>query len=604
VARLATGVSIAQARSEVEQLGRQIHEAHISRFAAADAGPWGATLRPLDAIRFDPVMGRSAMALTAAVALVLLLACANLAGLLLARATSRTREIAVRFALGATRGQVLRQMLTDGAVLAVLGGAAGLTAAAIGIETLRRQWTAGATAMGRVEGLTLLGMDAIRLDGTVLLFSAAVTLATAALVGLMPALRSSRADLTRDLKTGSASAEETTRWLRLGLRDGLVAGEIALAMVLLAGAGLLLRSLDRLLSVDVGIASDQVVTLRYALPAADRSRDSTAAFHGAVIDRIGAVPGVSAAAIGNCPPLAGGCNGSIIWFRDRPEVPEGTEPGIGVHFVSPDYASALGIRVLQGRWFSRDDRLESPKVVVINETAARKYWPDENPIGKPIGIGMGGFADRAEVVGVVSDVRFGTVEEEPVPDAFISYLQSPRSTGMLFVRSAAPPAALLPVVRAALRDVDRQIAVYDERPMAERVRLATIRQRFTGGVLSTFAIAALGLAAIGLYGLISWEVGRRTREIGIRMALGAHSRAILGLVAGRAALLAGIGLGIGLALSLGLNRLLQSLLFGIESTDPATYAAVSALLLAVVAAATLVPARRAVRVDPAAATRE
>jgi predicted permease len=312
---------------------------------------------------------------------------------------------------------------------------------------------------------------------------------------------------------------------------------------------------------------------------------------------------VERAAIGNCPPLAGGCNGTVIWFRDRPPVPEGTEPSIGVHHVSPEWFATLGVPLLRGRVFTDADRIGTPKVVVINQTAARRFWPNEDPIGKPVAVGQGGFHDRAEVIGIVGDVRFGTAVDRPQPDVFLSYLQSPRSTAMLFLRAATSAPAVVGGVRELVRALDPSMPIYEVRSMSDRVRRATVRERFTSGVLTGFAGMALLLATIGVYALIAHEVARRTREIGIRMTLGADPGAILTLVLRRGAVLAGVGLVIGLGAALGLARLLRALLFQVEPSDPGTYLTVGLVLGVAALLATLAPALRATRVHPMEAIR-
>jgi predicted permease len=455
-----------------------------------------------------------------------------------------------------------------------------------------------------VSGLTHFGMSAIQLDNAVVLFTVALAVLTALLIGLLPALQATRPNLTLGLKEGGSGTGPRRGWSRLGLRDSLVVGEIALAVVLLAGAGLMLRSLSGLVTVETGVDPRGVTTIRLAIPPGVPNADSSSAYYTTILQRVAAVPGVESVSIGNCPPLSGGCNGTIIWFRDRPEVPQGTEPPIGVQFVSPDWFATLGVRLVRGRLFTEADRPGTPKVILINEAAAKKFWPNEDPIGKPVGIGQGGFHDRVEVVGIVSDVRFDTAQDAQIePDAYISYLQSPRGSAILFIRSRLGTNEIAPSVRAAIREVDRGIPVYDIRSLSERVRLATVRERFTGGVLTAFAAAALAIAGIGIYALIAWEIGRRTREIGIRMALGAEARSILALVVHRGVILLTLGLGIGLGLSFGLTRLMQAMLFGVEPTDPVTYVGLAILLIVTGTAATLIPARRATRVNPVEAIR-
>ena len=595
VGRLKPGVTLAQAKAETEVLGGVVDAAHKEKSEMGSKGAWGAIARPLEASRIDPAIGRSITALGVAVALVLLLACVNLAGLLLARATARRREIAVRLALGARRNQVVKQLFVESTLMALIGGAAGIGLAFLGVGALRSFWTFAGGSLGGGPELTWVGMNAIRLDPVVLGFAIAITVVTALLVGLLPALHASREDVAPALKDAEAGPR---RGLVLPAGDLLVVAEIALAAVLLAGSGLMLKSLGRLLSQDTGIDARGVLSLRMAIPPSEFQPDSASLFYRQVLDQVAQVPGVSSAAVGNCPPLNGGCNGTIIWFRDRPPVPEGTEPQVGVHFVSPGWFATLGVPLVAGRTFTDADIRGGPKVVVVNQAAAKKFWPNENPVGRIVAVGQGGFHERAEVIGVVGDVRFGTADEAPKPDVFISYLQSPRVNSIIYVKAGAAGAAVAPRIRELIRGLNPELPIFEIRGMEERVQLATVRQRFTSGVLTVFGGCALLLAIVGTYALIAWEVTRRTREIGIRMTLGARGTNVLGLILRRGALLAGIGLAIGLGAALGATRMLRSILYDTQSGDPATFAGIAALLGASALLATLVPAWRATRIEP------
>lgn len=595
IGRLNPGVAFAQARAETEVLGGVVDAAHRPPAHAGPRGRWGAIARPLEASRIDPAIGRSITVLGVAVALVLLLACVNLAGLLLARATARRREIAVRLALGARRGQVVRQLLVESTLLALLGGLAGIGVAVFGVGALRSFWSFAGGALGGGPDLTWVGMNAIKLDPAAFTFALGITLVTALLVGLVPALHASREDVAPALKDSDATPKPRRL---LPVRDTLVVAEIALAAVVLAGSGLMLRSLGRLLSLDTGIEARNVLSVRMAMPPSALQPDSAVLFYAQVLDQVAQVPGVSSAALGNCPPLNGGCNGTLIWFRDRPAVPEGSEPAVGVHHVSPDWFATLGVPLISGRTFTSADRRGGPKVVVVNQAAAKKFWPNESAIGHIVAVGQGGFHDRAEVIGVVGDVRFGTADEAPRPDVFMSYLQAPRPSAIVYVKSTVPPAAMAPRIREVIHGLDASLPVYEVRPMEERVRLATVRQRFTSGVLTAFGATALLLAIVGTYALIAWEVTRRTREIGIRMTLGARGGNVLGLILRRGAFLAGIGLVIGLGAAVAATRLLSSILYDTNPGDPATFAGIAALLGASALVATLVPAWRATRIEP------
>lgn len=605
VARLAPDVTPARAVAEVSVLGARVEAAHPepNHFGAVGSGAkWGATARPLDATRMDPAIGRSLVVLEVAVGLVLLIACANLANLFLTRAASRKREIAVRMAVGAGRRHLVRQLLTESALVAFLGGVAGLGVSVIGVRGLSGLLAGLSDAIGsRLGGLSVIGLTNVRLDGTVVLFTLGVTALTALMVGLLPALRASRPDLTEALKEGGLQGVAGQRGV--GLRDGLVVAELTLAVVLLAGAGLMIRSLSALLAIDAGIDPSGVLSVRTAIPSPSYHPDSAVGFYAELMDRAASLPGVEAAALGNCPPLAGGCNGTVLWHRDRENPPAGSEPLVGVHHVSPDYFRVLGVPLVQGRVFSGADRRGGPKVVVINQTAARQFFPNEDPIGKPIAVGQGGFHDRAEIVGVVGDMRFGTIEQTPRPDVFIPYLQAPRAGALLYLRTAGSPEGLVGAVRGLIRELNPDLPVYDVRTMDERVGLATVRPRLTAWVLAIFAAAALLLAAVGVYGVIAWDVSQRTREIGVRMALGARPAEVLRMVFRRGLGLILAGLASGVVAALGATRLLRSLLYGVEPADPATFGAIVLVLGSAAAAAIWLPARRATRVDPVEAIR-
>ncbi len=601
VARLAPGIGFPAALAEVRTLAVQIDAAHPAPIANQE--PMGATAQPLAAIRTDPGVAQMVVILAVAVGLVLLIACVNLANLLLARALGRRRELAVCLAVGARRGDIVKTLLAESAILGLAGGILGLGLTWLGIRGLGTIWTGvGGTVSNLLGGLTAMGLASISLSPGVVGFLVAVSVLTAVLVGLIPALRASRPELTEALH-GAPAATGVGR-ARLSLRDGLVAAQLALAVTLLVGAGLMIRSMGNLLSTDAGVVPDQVASARIAIAPDGYDPDSAVVFYASLLERVRALPGVQSAAVGNCPPLNGGCNGTIIWFRDRPEVAEGQEPLVGVHMVSPDWFRTLGVRIVRGRDFSDADRRGGPKVVVINETAARTFYPNEDPIGKPVAVGQGGFhIGSAEIVGIASDVRFGTLEEEPMPDVFIPYLQAPRAAGMLFVRTTGNPTGILPALRGVIRELDPTMPVYDVRTMSDRMALATFQPRYTTWVLGAFAAAALLLAAIGVYALLGYEVAQRRREIGIRMALGADSGRVVGGIVRHGLTLALAGIVVGVPMALVLSRFLGALLHGVTPGDPATYAGIAIVLAVVSGLATLLPARAATRVNPMEAIR-
>jgi predicted permease len=364
----------------------------------------------------------------------------------------------------------------------------------------------------------------------------------------------------------------------------------------------MIRSLAKLLGVNPGFDPTNVLTMRLnpSLP----SRDSMAVFYDQAVERLAAIPGVTSVGITDCPPLAGGCNGTNLIQRDRPARPPGSDLEIGVHWVTPGWFSTMRIPLERGRMFTRSDRVGTQKVVLVNETAARKYWPGEDALGKPVSVGQGGFGDdTAYVVGVVGDVRFGTLDSLPVPDVYLSYYQSPRTRLMMFVRTAGDPRAVIATARRALAGLAPDAPLYDVRPMTERVANAMGYARFSAIVLAAFAAVALALAALGTYGVISFGVSQRTREIGVRVALGATQSNVVSLVVGQGLMLAVIGGALGLAGALAATRVLRSMLFGVAATDPATLVAIVGLLLLSVILATLIPARRAANVHPSEALR-
>jgi putative ABC transport system permease protein len=382
----------------------------------------------------------------------------------------------------------------------------------------------------------------------------------------------------------------------------LVVVEVALAVVLLTGAGLMIKSFGRLIATRSGVDPENVLTMRINLPQA-MFATGAATFFQPLEQRVAALPGVVSTGLSNCHALAGGCNGTIIWFRDRPPVTRGTEPSVGVHFVLPDYFKTMRIPVLRGRTFGTADSKGSPKVVMVSEAAARKFWPGEDPVGRAVGVGQGGFGDRAEVIGVVGDVRYGQMDEPPQPDVYISYLQSSRASMVLFVRTAGNPAALTQAVEREVRALNRDLPVYDVRTMNDRIRDATSRARFSAILLAVFAGIALVLAAVGIYGVMAYSVAQRTREIGIRMALGSPSANVFRLILGNGLKVTIAGIVVGIAAAAALTRYLSTMLYAVRPTDPLTLLGTALLLVAVAMLACYLPARRATRVDPMLALR-
>ena len=596
VARLGAGVDPPAARAAVEVLGAVIDEQH--RVPGA-AGRWGATAIPLQDERVDPIVRKSMFILLAALGSVLLIVCMNIAHLTLVRAMGRRREIGIRLALGASRLRIVRLLMIESLVLAVAGAAAGLLVASI-------LMSAGAAMLpdlrlvlpaGRTAGLTRIGLGLVGIDLRMMLAAVAMACTTSLLFGLGPAWRTARGELAASMKIGAAGAM-TSGTRRFTLRNLLTVAQVALAFVLLAAGGLMLDSLARLQRTDLGFAAESLVTVRVALPSPRYDSRRATQMIDQLLTRLSARPETAAVALGTCAPVSGGCNSTLIGFEGRPAAAPGQGPPIGVLWASPTYFDTMRIPLLRGRTFTAQDRAGGPKVVVINEAAARTYWPGADPIGKRITIGQGGFSDGAEVVGIVGNVRYEAVASGAAPDVYLPLLQSPRSGGLLFIRSQAPMEAIVSAVRTEVAALDPDLPLIDIKRMEDRFGDATWRTRTSASLLGTFAAFALLLAALGMYGMVSQGVQQRTREIGVRLALGAAPSEILRLVVGRVALVAGIGIVAGIALAYPATRLLTELLYQVRPGDPRIMAVLAFVLLVVALAAGYVPARRAARIDP------
>lgn len=605
IGRLRDGVTVQQAMSEASLMGPRIYDAFPMEGGSLTTSKaperWTAEARPLNTIRVASGLKRSLLVLSGAVAMVLLIACVNLANLLVARAVARKQEIAVRLAIGASRGRLVRLLVTESLVLAFCGGIASLAVAFAGTrvlsvinprETLQVQGLDG--------GIGAVGFEGIRLDASALAFTFLITVTVGLLFGLAPAIGATRRSLVNDLRDGSAGSGAGRR--TGGSRRVLVVAEVALALVLLAGSGLMIRSLGNLLAVDPGFDGHDALTLRLSMPSGALAPDSLPGFYERLQAEIQGVPGVQQVAIADCAPLSNACNGTIMTFADRPQSSTGNAM-VGVHWVSPDWFGVMRVPLKRGRLFDASDRLGGPKVVLINEAAAKRYFAGENPIGRRVAVYQGGFHTGAEIIGIVGDVRYGTIDSTARPDAYISYGQARLSRMMVFVRASGDPSALAPAVRAAVKRFAPQAPVFDIRSMSARVATASAQTRFSAVLLGLFALVALSLAVMGIYGVLSFAVAQRTGEIGIRMALGAERGSVLALVLRDGAILAAVGLAIGVLGALAVTRVLRSMLFEVTTTDPLTYIAMAVVLGLAVLAASLIPARRAARVDPVIALR-
>ena len=595
VARRRPGVTREQADAAVRTLGAQIDAAFP---APRDAGASSVAAVSLDDERVDPLLRRAALVLLGAVGLVLLIACVNLANLTLVRGLARQREVAIRLALGASRLRIGRQFFVESLLLSLAGAAAGALVAAASVRFAAAllpdlsAWLSGPTG-----GLMRIGASMLGVDAAVTLSAVALALLSAVLFGIVPAWQAARADLASAMKPviGGAHASGARGQ---AIRNGLLVAEIALALVMLVSAGLMVKSLMRLNQTDLGFSPEHVLTFQLALPGDSYPPERSLQFIEQLLTKLDARSEVAAAAFGHCAPVMGGCNGTRALFPDRPPAPAGSSPLVGVTWVSPGIFDALGIRLVRGRGFTDRDRQGQPKVVVINETAARQLWAGEDPLGKRIGLGQGGFRDGAEVIGVVADVRYRAVETPPGPDVYIPVLQSPRPFGLIFVRSRLPASALVALIRQEVASLDRDLPLNDIKSMDERYGEATWRTWTIGMLLSVFAGLALALSVVGVFAVLAQSVAQRSREIGVRMALGAAPRDIRRLVLGRAVTLAAAGVAIGLGAAWITTRLLTTLLYEVEPHDPGVLGLVALLLVVVTVVASSIPAHRAARVDP------
>lgn len=603
IARRASSVTVEHARSELAVLGQRIERVLPSDTDVPTA--FSATAVPLSEARVDPAYRKAIVVLLVAVMFLLLITCANVAGLELARNTAREREIAVRLAIGAGRPRVVRLLLIESAALSAAGGLGGVFIAA----WLPRLVALPAELAGPHNHYGQLGQFAAPdVNGLVLAFTAIIVVAATLVSGLLPALTAARADLSIALKQGRARAGRRGGPARRGVRTMLVIGEVALSFVLSAGAMLALGAVRRAQLAPLGIDPGHVLTFRIAPSDVQYPPAAAPALIERVLAAVTAVPGVEAATVDACAPLGLRCANSTLYVIGRPEPRPGLAPGVMRHYVGPDHFRTLGVPLLRGRAFTAADRAGRPRVAMINETAARRFWPGQNPIGQRVWFGGGSSFDRpdssAEILGVVGDVPYGAVAGSAVPPSFYTpYLQFTYAERMVMLRTHGDMAALVPVLRAALRSAEPELAMFDVRPMTDRLADAWARPRFTGHLLAVFAVLAAALAATGVYGITMQSVAERQRELGLRVALGASTGRIVRLVVGESMVLAGIGLGVGGAVALALFHVMRGVIAELGPADPHLLAALVAAAVTTALAASWGPARRAARADPAITVR-
>ena len=586
IGRLKPGVSLEQAQAAMNTMGARL----AKEFPEEDSG---------STIRIEPyrqfVVGdvkTPLLILFGAVGLLLLIACANIANLLLSRATSRGREIAVRIALGAARGRLVRQLLTESALLGLLGGVAGVLLAAWGVWSLRPLLPSN-----------VVQINTIQVGGPVLAFALLVSLAASLIFGLAPALLATSSSFQSNIKE---SGERTTRSGGQGARSFLVVAEVSLAMVLLVAGGLLVRSFALVASVNPGFDPSNVIEAEVSLPQFQYATPQQwTAFSNELLLRLHEQPGLHDSALAAPLPMdrQGEANFPFSIVGDPP-LPPGKSPTADYATVSPDYFRTMRILLLRGRLFSDQDSPSNPKVAIISETLARRYFPNKDPLGRQMKFGFPPNTDVSrEIVGIVGDVRDAALSRQPGPMMYVPFAQAPLYGGEVVVRSSLSTSSVAAGIRQAVNSIDKNLPVTDVESFNDAVGKSISQERFRTFLLGSFSAIALVLAAIGIFGVISYSAAQRTHEIGIRMALGADRRDVLRLILGQGTRLALYGLGIGVIAAFLLTRLMSSLLYTISATDPLTFGSVMIILLSVALIACYIPSRRAMRVDPIVALR-
>ena len=587
VARLKPGVSLEQAGAEMKTIAARLEQESpdFNKGFTSEVIP----LREQFVGKVRPAL----LILLGAVGFVLLIACVNVANLLLSRAAAREKEIGLRTALGASRARIVRQLLTESMLLAILGGLLGLGIAWLGLR-----------ALVAISPRDLVDLQGVGLNFPVLALMMAVSLLTGVLFGLVPALEATRLNLNDTLKEGGkGSGGQSTRSGRL--RNALVIAEVALALVLLASAGLLVKSFVRLQQIDTGFKTDNVLTMVVSLPFAKYDEDRKMVdFFRQAKERMRALPGVRSVGMVNYLPLYGGL-GSATGFtiEGRPAPPPGEEPATNVRVADAGYFEAMGIPILRGRNLTDVENREARKVVLISESLARQHFPGENPIGKRISVEMFEEPRMTEIVGVVGDVRYDNLMDEAEPTVYLPHPELTYPFMTLVLRTEGEPVEIVPAARGVVREIDKDQPVSDVRTMDQVMADTVGRARFNTLLLGIFAGLATVLAAIGIFGVMNYSVTLRIREIGLRMALGAQRAEVLLLVLKQGLVLTLIGVAVGLAGALALTQILSGLLFGVGSTDPATFATIALFFAIVALIACYLPARRATRVDPLIAIR-
>jgi putative ABC transport system permease protein len=583
IGRLKPGVTINQAQAEMSTIEGRLEQQYPEGNTGIGISLIATPEQTVKEIR--PAL----LVLLGAVGFMLLIACANIANLLLVRAASRQKEIAIRTALGASRLRVLRLLLTESLMLSLAGGCLGLLLAFWGTEALI------ALAPDNIPRLNEVGVDA-----SVFGFTLAVSLVTGVFFGLIPAVHASKPDLNEALKEGSRGSMGSTAGKRT--RSVLVAVEVALSLVLLIGAGLMIKSFVRLQQMNLGFDPDNVLAVDLSLSSSRYPEDrQQIAFFQEALERLQSLPGVKSAGATTGLPLTLSLSGSDFRIEGRPDPEAGKEMIINTRSVSPDYFGTLRVSLIKGRDFSDRDKSDAPKAAIINNDLARIYFPNEDPIGKRITFDDG--ESWISIVGVIGDVKQLGLDSSAKPEVYFPYLQVAASSMSLVVRTTSDPLSLAGAVKSQIQTIDKDLPIDDAKTMQQLLAESLSGRRFNMLLLTVFAMVALVLAIVGIYGVMSYTVTQRTHEIGIRVAIGAQSRDVFRMVIGQGMMLAMIGVAFGLVGAFALTRLMTTMLFGVEPSDPATFISIAVLLTIVALAACYIPARRATKVNPLLALR-
>ena len=586
VARLKAGVSTEQAKNDI----RGIMQRLVQQYPDANTGLTTNVVNMSEWITGD--LQRPLLVLLGGVGFVLLIACANVANLLLVRSVARESELAVRTALGAGRGRLIRQLATESAVLSIIGGAFGIALAAIGVRMLLK-----------IAPPTLPRLDAVKLDSVVLLFTVGLCVLTGTIFGLLPARQAVRPDIANTLREGTRGAGGKKNGQRA--RQILVIAELALSVMLLAGAGLLVRSFDRLTSVNPGFRADHALTFALSLPSA-KYKHGEAVFMRSLMERLHAIAGVQKVGAATGLPLTSFSFNFSFEIEGHPPLKPADQPSAEVRVATPDYLPTMGIAIVKGRGFTENDREGSPRVLLISELAAHRFFPNENPLGKHIKLGWGradGQNLEGDVVGIVADVKQASLATAVEPQFYAVFDQWPVASVNVVMRTASQPQMVVSAARAVVKELDPDLALANLKTLDDVVAASVAQPRFYMTLLSAFSLIALVLSSIGIYGVIADLVGQRSREIGIRVALGATPGRVMRLVVREGLTMTAIGVSTGLLGAIAMSRLMQTLLFETPTTDALTYISVTSVLTMVAVAACLVPAFRAARIDPVLAMR-